>query len=430
MLAKPESIHERRHAIAALLSILCWLFGLSQRLSYADERIEFGSEIPKAERVALLEMLVQQMTRNYEQIKTWRGSYDFVDATYSSEKNQSLRENQKNPSAYNQLYSPVTLAAEIIEPLQLQNEKRTGYWFVVEGKIDFVFDSQSQREYVGILREPRTDFIDIPTGAQIRQNLGQGSKYYLYGPDSFTELDTGKRIGPITGHAIVDGVPAGRLVSVRLPEKAGLRSSDFDCRALFGGHLSGMFTKQTGFWPRLKLTADALSGKAATASMDAEAVRVKWDAMVKIYSSDGTDPIYTIVIGDQFKRHSVMKFDSKSGFNWVSFSNRNGKVTLDSKSASYRQINGVFIPERYEQRWVRYDQNPPDVYLIRRLKLSQATLNGAVSESDFSVYQFDLKYCDRMLDEIKDELYVYDDLMRKFIIAEKFSFDASRSVDR
>ena len=53
-----------------------------------------------------------------------------------------------------------------------------------------------------------------------------------------------------------------------------------------------------------------------------------------------------------------------------------------------------------------------------------------MSDADFSVYQFDLKYCDRMLDEIKDELYVYDDLMRKFVVAEKFSFDASRSVDR
>jgi len=148
--------------------------------------------------------------------------------------------------------------------------------------------------------------------------------------------------------------------------------------------------------------------------------------MVKIYISAGSDPIYSIVIGDPFKRHSVMKFDSKSGFNWVSFSNRNGRAFLDSKSASSRQINGVFIPERYEQRWVNYDSNPPDVYLIRRLKLSQVTLNGAVSDADFSVYQFDLKYCDRMLDEIKDELYVYDDLMRKFIIAEKFSFDASR----
>ena len=430
MLPMPDFIHRSRHSIAAVLSILCWVFGLSQPFSYGEERIEFGSEIPKSERVALLEMLVQQMTSNYEQIKTWRGCYDFVDATYSSEKNQSLRENQKNPSAYDQLYSPVTLAAEIVEPLQLQNEKRTGYWFVVEGKIDFVLDSQSQREYVGILREPRTDFIDIPTGAQIRQNLGQGSKYYLYGPDSFTEFDTVKRIGPITGHAIVDGVPAGRLVSVRPPEKAGSRSSDFDCRALFGGQLNGIVRKETGFWPRLKITADALSGKAATPTMDAETVRSKWDAMVKIYISAGSDPIYSIVIGDPFKRHSVMKFDSKSGFNWVSFSNRNGRAFLDSKSASSRQINGVFIPERYEQRWVNYDSNPPDVYLIRRLKLSQVTLNGAVSDADFSVYQFDLKYCDRMLDEIKDELYVYDDLMRKFIIAEKFSFDASRSIDR
>ncbi|WP_157605454.1 hypothetical protein [Schlesneria paludicola] len=386
--------------------------------------------MPKSERVAILEMLAKQMISNYEQIKTWRGSYTFVDAQYSSDVNQSLRENQKNPGLYDQLYSPVALSAEVVAPLQLQSEKRKGHWFILEGKIDFVLDSGSQREYVRMLREPRTDFVDIPTGVQIRQNRGQGSYYYLYAPNSFTELYTQKRIGPITGHAIVDGVPAGRLVSVRPVDKAGSRSSDFDCRALFGGPRNGLVRKEAGFWPRLKLTADALSGKASATPVEAETVRLKWDAIVRIYVSDGSDPIYTIVLGDPLNRHTVTRFDSKSGFNWISFANRDGKSTLDSKTATYRCIDGVFVPETYEQRSVNVDQSPTDVILIRTLRLSETTLNSTVSDSDFSVYQFDLKYCDRMLDEIKDELYVYDDLMRKFVIAEKFSFDSSRTLER
>lgn len=430
MLPKPGCISRSRQSVASILSILCLFFWSFQRITLGDEQSEFGSEVPKADRVAVLEMLAKQMIDNYEQIKTWRGCYDFVDAQYSAEKNQSLRENQKNPTLYDGLYRPVTLSAEILEPLRLQSEKREGHWFVVEGKIDFVLDSQSQREYVRILREPRTDFIDIPTGVQIRQNSGQGSYYYLYAPDSFTELYTMKRVGPITGHAIVDGVPEGRLVSVRTWEKAGSRSSDFDCRALFGGEWSGIVRKEAGFWPRLKLTAVALSGKASTPKLDAETVRSKWDAIVKIYITEGTDRIYTVVLGDTSKRHSVMKFDSKSGFNWISFAQRDGKSTLGSKTATYRRIDGVFIPETYEQRWVNSDKNSTSPFLIRRLKLSHTTLNAAVSDADFSVYQFDLKYCDRMFDEIKDELYVYDDLMRKFVIAEKFSFDASRSVER
>ena len=133
-------------------------------------------------------------------------------------------------------------------------------------------------------------------------------------------------------------------------------------------------------------------------------------------------------------------YDERAGFNQVMCSERQSMQKTESgpgfelgreSLTGYRQILGTFVAD--DVKWHTFNNSPmssgaEQTYQLKQIEhfsLVFTEINKPLAANEFDISQFNLKYGERMLDEINSTLSVYDDKLG-FVPADKFVFDPAR----
>jgi hypothetical protein len=390
---------------AVVLTALCTLSSAVLAQESGADRPELGRE----ERHAKLNMMVAQMRKNYEVLRTVSGEYAFSDAFRFDGQIPGLAPGDQVP------IEPVTNPAldNLISPPAGYEEKRhnnkrpngdgeaeeslPGHWSVGRGVISYSFDCVGDRFHV--FYEPRqpVTFNEIATGRWYQWTTNGDLIHWMLTPEHFIEFDIKNTYGQLPEFPPAPSVgPFGGRVVLRQPPRRHLANFIHFRDFFSGGHRQ--------HYEYINIFCDDIGIE-----------------FVKLLGPPDDSPgIYTFIKGSS---HGpvIMDLDESVGFNVVRYQkvNESGRLMVQ-QDLSYKKVDGIFLPARY--RGTRNSETHPES--VRQFDLLSATINKPIDDAEFGFEQFNLKYGERMHDQIENTLSFYDG--EKFVDSKSFVVDKGK----
>jgi hypothetical protein len=206
----------------------------------------------------------------------------------------------------------------------------------------------------------------------------------------------------------------GRIIFRRTPQR-GTRFGEFrDVREFFNssrGH--------KGPWGPAELFAASLRGEKGAKAQESVSNKCK------LYVKGDSVHIYTEIGADPAKANRRLTvYDGNVGFNVV----RHYNITRDSFAEvkmTYRAIAGIFVPETCERLQSGVADGKKYPQTVERFALLGSEVNEPIEGSEFAMASHGVRYAERMVDEIEDKVYAFDD-KQGFVPMESFVVDTSR----
>lgn len=317
------------------------------------------------QRVDLLQMIARQIQGNLERIGSWEGKFKVVEAVYVTD-------------------PPISSTADGVKRLPGEFIYRTS----AAGA--FILDWQSESLFTEYRR----------TGDQIvYENVKSGEKHFtenpaynrqsILTPEHYLNHNPAQIAFQVGGIRNLPSRPSGHGIAYRQPAEEGyelsINSAVIDPRQLckvgqtqfaeyFAG-MAGLLIKT----PDLLLSIERTSGKMA-----------------------GYLYTYVAPSGDMLK----ITIDETSAFQPVRAEfTRSADGWNQTVKWRYQELDGIQVPSFYHKVHLSGDGT---LLLERELHLSEVVLNRPVPKETFSYAQFGLKDGDRLLDEIRGEVFVFD----------------------
>ncbi len=360
------------------------------------------------EMIVPLEMIKDRIQNNFERIKTWTATYDFTDTFYF-------------PGS---IPKPIALG-ETIDVSAILDESN-GYWEVTSGQLTFQWDVASDKLHVHYKPDKPLEYIDATTREKvIRDYAGDknaGDIYrWIMTPEHWIEFGTNVGLGQIKDFPKVESVPStGGRIAYRKLRRQAERYTRVVQPVDFFANGSQLFHEQ------LTLYANALAGKKSAQEKQHLLENVQLDQRTNGNASE-------FVLNVKYPARDRSKdnittvqttFDSSVGFNPISWIRSEGKEITNKRTFSYKKIDGIFIPSRVTQTSYGPTASASRQPTVSRdYRLRSATLNKPIPPGQFAIEQLGLKYGERMLDEIENQLYVVD--KTGLVPVEKFTIDSA-----
>ncbi len=361
-----------------------------------------------AEMIETLQMLASQIRGNYALMRTCIATYEFVDQFYFS--------------------GPIpALVFPGSDSVARSNANGTGYWELTRGRIDLEWDLNTDQ--VHVLYKPNTalEYIDVGSGRRIVRT-GAGDKnagdiyHWIMTPEHWIEFGENVELGQIEDFPACPSVPdtGGRIATRKVRREADGSVRVVNPIALFsnGSQL---------FWEQLQLYLNALGGNR---SADEKNWIEKNVSLVQLNNDGATKFALTAKYprGESDQRaDAIVKttFDSSVGFEPTSWIRSVGGHVSDKRTFAYREVSDVFVPEHFSYVHYELKNDSPLPTISRTFILKKARINEPIPAGRFEITQLGLKYGERFLDEIENQLYVMDD--NGLVPVKTFSMDPARA---
>jgi hypothetical protein len=340
-------------------------------------------------------MIAAQIHGNYLLLKTWTGKCDFVD----------------------RFCFPGNMPGTAVR----DQGNTAGFCETTAGSLEFQWDLSSDRLHVFYHPARPLEHSDILSGKSSKQDYAGDTYHWIITPEHWIEFGTNVELGQIKEFPNVPSVPSqgGRIVKRKVRKEADRSGRIFEPIDLFS---NGTMP----FWQHCQFYADALTGKR---SAD-EKQHVEKNAHLLKRSGSPTCFVLTIDypgpgIDAKHMGRAETVFDSSVGFQPTSWIRFVGDHVVEKRAISYKNIAGTFIPASF--LYEIYDTDHPETKvpkLSRALTFKSSTLNDPIPASRFGIEQFDLKYGERMMDEIENRLYVQD--KTGLVPADQFKIDPDK----
>lgn len=371
------------------------------------DAIQYDRKLSDAEQLQVLDMLVDQMRRNHEKIRTWKGEYRFVSGQ------RTFRDDFRPEKRYD--FAPAGTPPRLASStFPVGPRAGGGAWLINKCTLSFCLDQEIGRCHEFIDAEQPSGYLDVATGAEgFYKNPNFAIAHYIVNPEDELIHIVHETAEGLRKFPTVEKVsPRGDRLFHRRPPN-GIEEGYFtDPRAFFLAH-----DREGLPWRDCETLSQAMRGKWG------ERHRRQFVQGYAIYVNHELPPVYTIV---QHKddRDQYVVYDGKVGFLPTRKSYRTHGRRHD-QIMSYLPVGDVFIPKKSKETSI-YRKNGrwlPMTYWS--YELISEEINVDIPDAEFSIAQFGLKYGDRLLDQSTQSLYVYDDQLG-FVPAEEFQFDPTR----
>jgi hypothetical protein len=406
-----------------LLMFRRFVFNFAQLLTMfpviasAQEQGNYGRQLLADEVVVALESISRQIKANYESIDTWSGTCSFHESTYFVTANPALPGNLGGADDWRQVTREEALVAQAIEVVP----KGSGYWFIKDGAATFLVDNRSRQYRVLNEANVSEDVLDLPTMLQYKRINRPYSKYSLISSDRGIEFSPNRMFTHKPNAEDEDDFPQARAAFV-LPIGKLTNVNVVDVRQWITGGGPALNNNNNGnaSWRRPEMVAAALRGELSAKEREFA------EKSTKLFVSPDNVPIYTLIVGDINKGHSVLRFDGSVGLNAISCMQAKGERKSAWRSTHYEKSSGFFLPSEMHDYWISYDKEGGIVGGFRRtMRINTSWVNKPVEQKEFELQSLGLKYGDRKFDEITGESFVFDD-RSGFVPVSTFQMDESR----
>ena len=118
----------------------------------------------------------------------------------------------------------------------------------------------------------------------------------------------------------------------------------------------------------------------------------------------------------------VLVFDGASGFNITSFTYvKEGRVK-QHEIVEYKKREEIFFPQNISLKHFQKRDDKVRLDFYRSFDLRDLVINSPIEESSFTLAAYVVPHGTRMLDEITDELSVFDERKKKFVPISEFTY--------
>lgn len=376
----------------------------------ADDHPEFGRQIESVdERIKILESIALQIRSNLELIETWSGTYEFTDRSFFKGPTPVPPDKDARELGWlNEEEAPPWERSLIPEITASMAE---GYWRILKGGFDFDIDRNHGKSRVSMTCIPPVGYVDGHSGTITWNSNTPWQLNWLTTTEDSLEFDTKTIFHQLPGFAPIASLPkaGSRVVYRRIPAKSRGKSHSFDPRDLF---TSGMFVNS-----KRNLYSDICLRRV-------EFLKKRLPLTSQFYATNDSPPVYTEHVKAKDGSEDFTRYDGRVGFNVVNSTLlRDGKIEIQ-RLLTYRKVGDIFIPATAE--WTLATGAKLEPWFIRSLKLTESSVNTPIDESAFAAEQLKLRYGDRMQDDIKARLFVFDG--KEFAPAEEFVYNAARAA--
>ncbi|MDB5390174.1 MAG: hypothetical protein JWM11_5820 [Planctomycetaceae bacterium] len=366
-------------------------------------------------------MLSLKLRENYERIQTWGGEYRVSVARGLPGGLSKEQIDSADTDKPKQDRGPT-----ITDMIKSETAAGPRHWQFERGVVSFSTNLPQQKYHAVYSTDQPIEGLDVESGAEILIKRPTSPIHWIITSDDGYEFDTQKTVRQLPQFPIVQSVPlnGGRILYRKSPRKASFHQSFLDVRVLFEGTRSRF---AQGPWKHSDLVIKSLRANSENQDLPAG------ERQMDLYISSEVPPVYTeVTSGAKTNSRQVYQYDGKVGFHVVVNSlvaSTNAVDAREETKTSYRNIEGIFIPVEIERLSHQVSVQKNNLKTLHQscdhYSLVRTELNKPLAAAEFGLEQLGLKYGERMLDEIKSTLHVYDD-KAGFIPVEKFELDPSR----
>jgi len=392
--------------IAALLigeTRQCRGFDGGSQQEYFARLIRDSKEQKGNEKENALRMIAAQLRGNYEQISTLSGVYRFCDQTRFDDRPR-MNAKRMGEVAPEEIYG---------FPRPDLSNGQESYWEITVGKAAFSWDRGAEKYRVFYEPEELVEFVDATSG-ELYHAVKGASILWMDAPDASYEFEMSGRQGQLADFEQLDFIDqtGGRIAFKRAKNVLDHNGKFFDVRKFFG-------EGSRAYHRNVEMYLNCLAGK------HGEKAKNFVDEYVSIFYSP---------VRQQYVLHAEMRegmvsctiFDGNVGFHATEYAVffPNGKIHRFRK-VHYEPEGDVYIPASGVLQ--TYHEADDDSLLVssRYLKKVSQSVNESIEKIEFSGETVGMTYGDRFVDEIENELYVFDDQIG-MVPAAEFKFDPLR----
>jgi hypothetical protein len=399
----------------SLFGLWCLIASTGIGFACADDHPQYGRKVEATARAETLELLAREMRASYAKLKTWRGTYAITELIRRAGDGQFMPGNRRPEEQWTDAELPDSLMAKL--PLEKNSEGI--HWTLTTAIAMFNIDNTAGKFRGEFDSSEPPVYIDLPTNTRVRSIIRTGPvRYWIFTPDAAIQFDTQRREGQLQGFPEIQSLPLGRVVH-RKALKAATRGNVFFYPRGFLTHVTYRQHENRTYADYCERAAGYLRGDGKTRDI--------WDKATSIYVNDELPPIYTEIFHTSDGSEDIRRYDGKVGFHVVLFSQKIKGELFSHIVTTFRNETGIPIPETRE--WTLNQESPQGLmkpFSVRSETLVKSETNVDIPESDFSMDRFQLKYGDRLADEIEKRLFVHDGVTG-FVPAEGFVFDPARA---
>lgn len=364
-----RSLLVRKRQLATVLVIL-----IASRGALCEGVIR---EIPPGDVTKMLEFLSSSVRSNFENIRTWAGTYKYEDIR------------NYNVKGAGQLAEALGLnASEVNGPVRARSSGTVEFATNIgNNQLYTSFINKGTQYDVGKSRRP----LEIDAQEFIQESIVTPEHYLHFQPNV-----TWGRSRRSFGYG-----PSGKRAAFRDPvaKSEGQRwGCIVDPRSLFSGG-------RRRFWEELDLIAKSIS------KLGGEFVVGKYH-MRLTETREGGQSRFSLSVPFKGPGGAVMfnemTFDERCGLNVTSVAwvGESGQVRQKTEY-EYVLKDGVYIPSRV--RRIHFDEDGLRIKFERTLELVKSEVNGKIDEKVFTPIAFGLKEGERLIDNIEGVEYVIKD---------------------
>jgi hypothetical protein len=363
----------------------------------SEQQAATGEVLSADDWLAAAEAIALQARSNYDRIRTLQGTCRFTDRMWFETKPPRVDDR-------GELNGPDRGAIPV--------EKGEGYWEITTGTASFQFDRGKERYHVFYDPNAPVRTVDCETGEVSRWTSNGDSVHWIVTPDSSVEFDIRHKHGQLPGFAkvaSVDYANGGRIAYQRDADALTRLTRFLDVRDFFasGGSKS---------WECCEHASRRLKGEDGAESRE----RLLATGQMRRRGAPALE--YTLMLQYENDIQSETVFDGASGFNAVSYVQRDKGQPLEERSISFREFSGIFIPVKFELKMYQASAGKTALIGHRSCSIDNARVNEDVDDANFGIEQFKFAYGERLFDERKNALLVYD-RNGEFTPADEFQFD-------
>ncbi|QDV21540.1 hypothetical protein Pan153_62300 [Gimesia panareensis] len=357
---------------ARLILILAFLITLtSQAKIYAtDPAPQPKRELNAEETEQVLEFLSQELTKKFDAIHTWQGTYQFTDET-----------NSENPRS------------------------TTGgrYWKTTQGQYTFWLDEIQDRLRVNYDKtEKPNEFNQFGTLEPVKTDSPTNTQWIVTGLDCY-ELSE-ERFGSVKGfpEGILLKGSTGRVLFRKPRFEEFLGNRFFDPRDLFGGKSYPSVRN-----PQIYLAA--LRGE------HGDELQQKYARQLSITELQGESgqKQYQLKLESTSKNREGLSsytrttYDSHAGWNVTHYEDHLGSKVIHKRTILYKNVDGIYLPQEVDIAHFKQDRTRrADPYHRQNYRLVESKLNQPLDRSLFEIKSLQLKPGERMVDQIRSKAFV------------------------
>lgn len=368
-------------------------------------------ELVGEEKFQTLKMMADRLHDNFDHLKTWSGEYEFFDKFAEARGVPS-----KPPEGDSTEMNSLDRWQEVIGELTPESPVRKGRWTFQTGRLQFSVDYAAGKIHSYADCVNPVGYIDVATGRQVRMLSSTRSEECIETPEDLWEFHPSVLRPQLLGYPEVSTVASqGGPVAFRFGTKRrfGLSSGAIDVRR-FAEPGEGTYGDVS--WKNYKAPSSRLLWIVLALRDNAILPRRnEYVEKLSIYTNSADPPQIRIEHRDG---NEATIYDGNAGFNITAW-----RRLTESQTVEYRKVDGLFIPDSYEDKF-QWSYKGENFERHKVCRLVHCQVNEAIPAEEFQLNRSRLTYGTRLMDEVKDRLFVFDGT--DFVPAEEFVPDPSR----